>query len=113
MTQIQSRSKIGQAKGWSGLVYATLSTIGLALLSLSSSCSNSADKSVQASGPGLTVGVTKVMKKSLGRDITLSSELVPFQEIDVYAKESGYVKNLLVDYGTYVGRTGHGYSGDS
>jgi RND family efflux transporter MFP subunit len=57
---------------------------------------------VQASGPGLTVGVTKVIKKSLGRDITLSSELVPFQEIDVYAKESGYVKNLLVDYGTYV-----------
>jgi RND family efflux transporter MFP subunit len=57
---------------------------------------------VQASGPGLTVGVTKVIKKSLGRDITLSSELVPFEEIDVYAKESGYVKNLLVDYGTYV-----------
>ena len=57
---------------------------------------------MQASGPGLTVGVTKVMKKSLGRDITLSSELVPFQEIDVYAKESGYVKSLLVDYGTYV-----------
>ena len=102
MTQIQSRSKIGQLRGRSRLVYATLSTIGLALLSLSSSCSNSADKSVQASGPGLTVGVTKVMKKSLGRDITLSSELVPFQEIDVYAKESGYVKNLFVDYGTYV-----------
>jgi RND family efflux transporter MFP subunit len=57
---------------------------------------------VQASGPGLTVGVTKVLKKSLGREITLSSELVPFQEIDVYAKESGYVKKLLVDYGTYV-----------
>jgi RND family efflux transporter MFP subunit len=76
--------------------------IGLALVSLSSSCSNSADKSVQASGPRLTVGVTKVVKKSLGRDITLSSELVPFQEIDVYAKESGYVKSLLVDYGTHV-----------
>ncbi|MGA8152147.1 MAG: efflux RND transporter periplasmic adaptor subunit [Terriglobales bacterium] len=42
------------------------------------------------------------MNKSLGRQITLSSELVPFQEIDVYAKESGYVKKLLVDYGTHV-----------
>jgi len=79
-----------------------LSTVGLALLILSSSCSNNADKSVQASGPRLTVGVTKVVKKSLGRDITLSSELVPFQEIDVYAKEAGYVKSLLVDYGTQV-----------
>ncbi|MFZ1050963.1 MAG: efflux RND transporter periplasmic adaptor subunit [Candidatus Sulfotelmatobacter sp.] len=48
------------------------------------------------------MGVTKVVKKSLGRQITLSSELVPFQEIDVYAKESGYVNKLLVDYGTHV-----------
>ena len=36
------------------------------------------------------------------RQITVSSELVPYQEIDVYAKESGYVKDLLVDYGTRV-----------
>jgi RND family efflux transporter MFP subunit len=36
------------------------------------------------------------------RQLTVSSELVPFQEIDVYAKESGYVKRLLVDYGTRV-----------
>ena len=41
-------------------------------------------------------------KKSLGRHLTLSSELVPFQEIDVYAKESGYVQKLMVDYGTHV-----------
>jgi RND family efflux transporter MFP subunit len=59
-------------------------------------------KDVQASGPSVTVGVTKVVKKSLGRQLTLSSELVPFQEIDVYAKESGYVKDLKVDYGTHV-----------
>ena len=57
---------------------------------------------VQASGPTITVGVAKVVKKSLGRQLTLSSELVPFQEIDVYAKESGYVKKLMVDYGTHV-----------
>ena len=102
MTQIPSRSDIGPVNRWSRLVCVSLSTLGLALLSLSLSCSSSADKSVQASGPTVTVGVTKVVKKSLGRDITLSSELVPFQEIDVYAKESGYVKKLLVDYGTHV-----------
>src|SRR5215831_12515101 len=94
-----SRSQI---RGRSRLTCAALSTVGLALLSLSSSCSNSADKSVQASGPEFTVGVTRVIKKSLGRDITLSSELDPFQEIDVYAKEAGYVNKLLVDYGTHV-----------
>lgn len=67
-----------------------------------SSCSGDGDKPVQASGSTVTVGVARVVKKSLGRSITLSSELVPFQEIDVYAKESGYVKKLLVDYGAHV-----------
>jgi RND family efflux transporter MFP subunit len=38
----------------------------------------------------------------MGRSLTVSSELVPFQDIDVFAKESGYVKQLLVDYGSHV-----------
>jgi membrane fusion protein (multidrug efflux system) len=50
----------------------------------------------------VTVGVVSVKSMPLSRNLTLSSELVPFQEIDVYAKESGYVKQLLVDYGTRV-----------
>ncbi|MGB9456975.1 MAG: efflux RND transporter periplasmic adaptor subunit [Bryobacteraceae bacterium] len=49
-----------------------------------------------------TVAVTPVARKSIARQLTVSSELVPFQEIDVYAKESGFVKQLLVDYGTHV-----------
>lgn len=67
-----------------------------------SSCSGDRDKGVEAGGPQVTVGVTRVVKKSLGQQLTLSSELVPFQEIDVYAKESGYVKKLIVDYGSRV-----------
>jgi RND family efflux transporter MFP subunit len=51
---------------------------------------------------GVIAGVTKVTRKALDRKLTVSSELVPFQEIDVYAKESGYVKTLNVDYGTHV-----------
>src|SRR5579872_3013000 len=50
----------------------------------------------------ITVGVTKIGRKTLERQLTVSSELVPFQEVDVYAKESGYVHDLLVDYGTRV-----------
>src|SRR5713101_9797585 len=50
----------------------------------------------------ISVGITKVGRKTLERQLTVSSELVPFQEIDVYAKESGYVRDLLVDYGTRV-----------
>lgn len=84
----------------SGLRFVLVS-LTLAIAVSLSSCSGD-NKRVQASGPMVTVGVTKVVKKSLGTSITLSSELVPFQEIDVYAKESGYVKKLLVDYGTHV-----------
>jgi RND family efflux transporter MFP subunit len=43
-----------------------------------------------------------VTRHPIVRQITVSSELVPFQEIDLYAKESGYIKDLLVDYGTRV-----------
>jgi RND family efflux transporter MFP subunit len=52
----------------------------------------------------VTVGVTKVERRPIKQLLTVSSELVPFQEIDVYAKESGYVKQLLVDYGSHVKR---------
>jgi RND family efflux transporter MFP subunit len=48
------------------------------------------------------VAVTKAARKTLDRQLTVSSELVPFQEIDVYAKESGFVKQLFVDYGSHV-----------
>lgn len=68
------------------------------------SCSK--ERSVQAGekdqSTGVDVGVTKVVRKSFARNLTISSELVPFQEIDVYAKESGFVKQLLVDYGSHV-----------
>jgi RND family efflux transporter MFP subunit len=79
--------------------------IGLVLVSAAalSSCSGTSNSKVEAnSGSSVTVGVTKVVKKTLSRQITLSSELVPFQEIDVYAKESGYVQKLNVDYGSHV-----------
>ncbi len=54
------------------------------------------------SGQDPTVGVVKVADRPMNQDITISSELVPFQEIDVYAKVSGYVKQLYVDVGTHV-----------
>lgn len=80
----------------------SLAALFIALAVSLSSCSRDRPNHVQAEGPAITVGVAKVVKKSLARHITLSSELVPFQEIDVYAKESGYVKKLMVDYGTRV-----------
>jgi RND family efflux transporter MFP subunit len=66
-------------------------------------CAKSERVRAESDAPaGISVGVTKVSRKTLERQLTVSSELVPFQEVDVYAKESGYVRDLLVDYGTRV-----------
>src|ERR1700741_3501765 len=102
MTETDSLSgtearKITSCKTASGL----LAGLALVLASGFVACSKSGN-GVEANTPSVTVGVTRVARKSLGRDITLSSELVPFEEIDVYAKEAGYVKKLMVDYGTHV-----------
>lgn len=79
------------------VILGVLATLAVGL----SSCSGG-HTGVEASAPAVTVGVTKIERRNLSRTITLSSELVPFQEIDVYAKEAGYVKKLYVDYGTRV-----------
>ena len=44
----------------------------------------------------------KAVRTTLHQTLSVSSELVPFQQIDVYAKESGFVHQLNVDYGTHV-----------
>jgi RND family efflux transporter MFP subunit len=73
-------------------------------LMLVSSCDRSTRAAIASSSAerGVTVGFTKVDRRPVQRSLTVSSELVPFQEIDVYAKESGFVRRLLVDYGTHV-----------
>lgn len=48
------------------------------------------------------VSAVKAAKKNLQQQLTVSSELVPFQQTDVYAKESGFVRQLNVDYGSHV-----------
>ncbi len=67
-------------------------------------CSGQKVNVSEASGApaAVSVGVTQVVRRRIARQLTVSSELVPFQEIDIYAKESGYIKELLVDYGTRV-----------
>jgi len=102
MTQGRSRSDKTHARRSRRLRSCALAAVLAAVAFTFSSCSGSGNARVEAKVPTITVGVTNVVKKSLGREITLSSELVPFQEIDVYAKESGYVKTLSVDYGTHV-----------
>lgn len=49
-----------------------------------------------------TAAVVKVARRDLTNSLEIASELQPTQEIEVYAKVSGYIKKLYVDWGTHV-----------
>jgi RND family efflux transporter MFP subunit len=48
------------------------------------------------------VGVVKVTRQDLSNELRIASEFIPFQEIDVTAKVSGYIKKLNIDWGSHV-----------
>ena len=75
--------------------------LGIGLVSCGNSKSVDATNSPPA-GDSVSVAVARATRKTLEQHLTVSSELVPFQEIGVYAKESGFVKTLDVDYGSRV-----------
>jgi len=61
-------------------------------------------KSVSADDPANApaASVVKVARQSITDHLEIASEFQPYQEINVYAKVSGYVKKLNIDWGTHV-----------
>jgi RND family efflux transporter MFP subunit len=49
-----------------------------------------------------TVAVVKAARADLSNDLFLTAEFEPFQEVDVMAKVSGYIKEIKVDIGDRV-----------
>lgn len=49
-----------------------------------------------------TVQTVPVTKGRLSSNITIPGELIPYQQVDLYAKTNSYVKKLLVDIGSEV-----------
>ena len=86
-------------------VLSPLAWILFLAIGLSSSCTRR-DVSAKTNDSPISaveeVGTAAVTLRPVAQRLTLSSELVPFQEIEVYAKEAGYVKELNVDYGSHV-----------
>ena len=71
----------------------------LLLTTLFSGCARSAK--VDAA-PAPVVAVVDVARHDLSNTLEIASEFEPYQEIDVYAKVSGYIQKLYVDWGTHV-----------
>lgn len=71
-----------------------------ALLWLLSACSHDAgSEGLQAVQ---VVPAAKVVRVDLHNTITLTAEFEPFYEVDVMAKEAGYIRHMLVDIGDRV-----------
>ena len=87
--------------GWNAAKLALAAIVPLFLFT--AACSkNRVQASSEPEAAIATVGVAPVTIKPIERQLTMSSELVPFQQIPVYAKESGYVTDIRVDYGSKV-----------
>ena len=57
---------------------------------------------VDASANVPVVAVVNVVRHDLSNTLEIASELQPYQEIEVYAKVSGYIQKLHIDWGTHV-----------
>src|SRR6202165_6338317 len=56
----------------------------------------------EAKEVAVTVAVAKATRADLAREVTLTAEFKPFQEVDLMAKVAGYVKKINVDVGDRV-----------
>ena len=73
----------------------------LAAISISS-CSRTSVEAAQHASEVPIVAVAKVTRADLANGLMLTAEFEPFQEIDVMAKVSGYVRQIKVDIGDRV-----------
>ncbi len=73
----------------------------IGVVSCSSPANTSAKTEAQPEKPA-SVAAVKVTRQDLSRDLVLSAEFRPYQEIEVHAKVAGYLKQILVDVGDRV-----------
>ena len=67
------------------------------------SCSRRDTMEARSDPPQATVvAVAKAKHEDLSRQLTLTAEFRPFQEIDIHSKVAGYVKKIYVDVGDRV-----------
>jgi RND family efflux transporter MFP subunit len=65
-------------------------------------CASSHNASADNPANAPHAAVVKVQRRNLANSLEIASEFLPFQEVDVYAKVSGYIQKLYVDWGTHV-----------
>ena len=72
------------------------------LAGIAAGCGNARKAEAEDAAHAPTAPVVKVARRNLSNTLEIASEFQPLQEIEVYAKVSGYIKSLYVDWGTHV-----------
>jgi RND family efflux transporter MFP subunit len=79
-----------------------LAVAGLSMLAACARTEAGDEKSANAAQAPLVVPTTKAARADLVNNLTLTAEFEPFQQVDVMAKVSGYVRSIKVDIGDRV-----------
>jgi RND family efflux transporter MFP subunit len=69
---------------------------------LATGCGDARKAEAEDAAHAPSAPVVKVVRRDLNNELEIASEFQPLQEIEVYAKVSGYIKKLYVDWGTHV-----------
>ena len=83
-------------------VYLALLISSGLLVAILPGCESAHQTEAEDAAHAPTAPVVKVARRDLSNTLEIASEFRPFQEIEVHAKESGYVKRLYIDWGTHV-----------
>lgn len=65
-------------------------------------CGGGAKTNASSTTDVFHVAVVKATKQNISTTLDIASEFQPYQEVNVYAKVSGYVQKLNVDWGSHV-----------
>jgi len=79
-----------------------LSAVAIAIVLLGCACSHVNQAAAKEADPPPSVAAARVGVDDVVRDLTLTAEFRPYQEVDVMAKVAGYVKAIKVDIGDEV-----------
>jgi len=84
--------------------FPVLMTVCMTLASCGSERSSQTQTASQSGAPQTLsqVDVTLVKSQKLSATIALPAELVPYEAVDMYARETGFVKSIKVDRGSHV-----------
>jgi RND family efflux transporter MFP subunit len=97
MISTTERMKLSNRAFASRRLWATLFLVGL-----TSGCGSNSKVNANDATNTPRVSVVKVVRRNLSSKLEIAGEFQPYQEINVYAKVSGYIQKLNVNWGTHV-----------